>query len=131
MKHWILILLLGLTAACSGNLDAPEEPDDLIDRETMVKVFRELVVMEAYAQIRYEVPHNYHKVMKESGYQCLEKFHISSERFERSYSYYASRQEELQSIYQEVMDSLTREVNALMIKQPKQQLPNDTVRVMR
>lgn len=128
MKHWLLIGLLGLMAACSGKLDAPEEPDDLIEREMMVKIFRELVVMEAYAQWRYQVPHNYHKVMKESGYQCLEKFHISPERFERSYDYYASRQEELQSIYQEVMDSLTQDVNKLMIKHP-QVKPNDTITV--
>lgn len=130
MKSWLIIALVGLMAACSGKLDAPDEPDDLIERETMVKIFRELVVMEAYAQWRYQVPHNYHKVMKESGYQCLEKFHVSPERFERSYDYYASRQEELQSIYQEVMDSLTKEVNALTIKQP-QRLPNDTIGVRR
>ncbi len=123
----VLFIIAGLLAVrCAGDIEAPDAPQDLIGRDTMVMVIRELSVLESYAQVRYQLVNNYHKVMKSSGRLCLQKYHIDPRRFERSYNYYVSRQEELQSIYSEVLDSLTKEVNALTISYGKE---DDTVQV--
>ncbi|HLP53704.1 MAG TPA: DUF4296 domain-containing protein [Fluviicola sp.] len=123
----VLFIIAGLLAVrCAGDIEAPDAPQDLIGRDTMVMVIRELSVLESYAQVRYQLVNNYHKVMKSSGRLCLQKYHIDPRRFERSYNYYVSRQEELQSIYSEVLDSLTKEVNSLTISYGKE---DDTVQV--
>ena len=124
MRILLLIVVGFLAVRCSNEIDTPAAPDDLVGRDTMVMVIRELSVLESYAQTRYQLVNNYHKVMKSSGRVCLEKYRIDPKRFERSYNYYSSRQDELQSIYTEVMDSLTKEVNALTISHGK---ADDTV----
>ena len=126
MKLGALVLVIASLSACSRGLNKSETPDDLIERDSMVIVMNELVVLESYLQNRYQHVNNYYKVMTLSGKKCLQKYHFTPDRFERSYDYYASRQEELQSIYTEVMDSLTKEVNELTISHGK---PNDTVKV--
>ncbi|ASS49507.1 MAG: hypothetical protein A3D31_02680 [Candidatus Fluviicola riflensis] len=126
MRILLFIALGFLAVRCSSDIDTPAAPDDLVSRDTMVMVIRELSVLESYAQTRYQLVNNYHKLMKSSGRVCLDKYRIDPRRFERSYNYYASQQEELQSIYSEVMDSLTKEVNALTISYGKQ---DDTVQV--
>ncbi|MBI3239058.1 MAG: DUF4296 domain-containing protein [Flavobacteriia bacterium] len=126
MKILLIIVAGFLAVRCSNEIDTPAAPRDLIGRDTMVMVIRELTVLESYAQTRYQLVNNYHKVMKSSGRRCLQQFNLDPKRFERSYNYYASRQDELQSIYTEVMDSLTKEVNALTISYGK---TDDTVKV--
>lgn len=126
MKLVALVLIIASLSACSRGLNRPDAPDDLIERDSMVVVMRELVVLESYLQNRYQHVNNYYKVMTLSGKKCLQKYHFTPDRFERSYDYYASRQEEMQSIYTEVMDSLTKEVNELTISHGKQ---DDTVNV--
>lgn len=113
MNRRLIILITGLLAACTTDIRTPDAPDDLLSHDSMVVVMRELVVLESYLQTRYQHVENYHKIMSASGKKCLKKYRISPERFERSYAYYVSRQEELQGIYSQVIDSLTRKVNEL------------------
>lgn len=113
IKALTAITLIALCTACVSGIRRPDAPDDLIGRDSMVVVLRELVVMESYLQNKYQHVNNYYKVMTASGKACLKKFRIPKDRFERSYNYYVSRQEELQGIYSEVIDSLTKEANAL------------------
>lgn len=110
MKIAAAVLILALSA-CQGGIKRPAAPKDLIPRDSMVLILRDLVVLEAYVETRYQQVQNYHKVMTETGKQCLRGFRISPERFERSFIYYTTRQEELQGIYADVLDSLNREVS--------------------
>lgn len=49
--------------------------------------------------------------MQLSGNRILKKYHISDSRFERSIDYYGSRQEQMQSIYTEILDSLNKDAS--------------------
>lgn len=109
MKILAVVVGIVLLAGCTGGIRQPEPPSDLIGRDSMAMVLREIVVLESYMQTRYQSVHIYYKAMSASGKKCLEKYHIAPDRFERSYGYYVSHQQELQSIYTEVLDSLTRE----------------------
>lgn len=118
MRFFSAVIALVLLAGCSAKIDLPDAPDDLVERDSMVVVLRKLVVLESYIQTRYQQVNTYSKIMTASGKACLEKYHIQPERFERSYDYYVSRQEVLQGIYSEVLDSLNKEVNKLGITTP-------------
>jgi hypothetical protein len=109
MKILAVVAGMLLLAGCTGGIRQPDPPSDLIGRDSMVMVLREIVVLESYMQTRYQSVHIYHKAMSASGKKCLKKYRISPDRFERSYGYYVSHQQELQSIYTEVLDSLTKE----------------------
>lgn len=112
MRFFAFVLVMVLSG-CSSHIQKPDAPDDLIGRDSMVTILRELVVLEAHVELRYQQVQNYQKLMTASGKACLKHFHVTPERFGRSYDYYVSRQQELQSIYSEVLDSLNREVNQL------------------
>lgn len=128
MRFLLIVTGLVLFSGCISGIRQPDAPDDLIARDSMVVVLRDLVVVESYLQNRYKHVNNYYKVMTLSGKACLKKYNIQPDRFERSYNYYVSRQEELQQIYSEVIDSLTRDVNELSIGTSASR-PNDTIRV--
>jgi hypothetical protein len=119
MRRAALILLLGLTA-CTSKLKTPAAPDDLIPRDSMVGILRELVVIEGYMETRYRGIRNYGSAMVKSGDAVLKKNHVTRRRFERSYAYYVSQQDELQGIYTEVLDSLNVEVNRLRSQKGQQ-----------
>lgn len=127
MKLFCAVIAAGLLAGCSRSIDLPGKPADLVERDSMVVVLRELVVLESYLQTRYQNVNNYYKVMTASGKACLKKYHIQPDRFERSYNYYVTRQVELQGIYSEVLDSLNKDVSKLGLTTPR---PNDTIPVM-
>lgn len=126
MKRAVLLIGLSFLGSCAGDIRLPDPPKDLIGRDSMVIVLRELVVIESVVQNRYQNVHTSHKVMSASGKACLKKYRIAPDRFERSYDYYVTREQELQSIYSEVIDSLNREIGELSVQVPKQ---DDTVQV--
>lgn len=113
MKFWLAGLLMGIGASCTPSLETPDAPDDLISGDSMVVVLKELMVIESYIQTRFQRVDGYYKVMTSSGKACLESYHISPDRFDRSYSWYVTEQEQLRQIYVQVREELTREVNKL------------------
>lgn len=127
MRFPLIVIAFVLLSGCISGIERPDAPDDLIERDSMVVILRDLVVVESYLQNRYQHVNNYYKVMTVSGKECLKKYDIQPDRFERSYNYYVSRQEELQRIYSEVIDSLTRKVNELSAGTATSR-PNDTIR---
>jgi hypothetical protein len=127
MKVFSVLAGLLLLAGCAGDIRLPDPPDDLIERDSMVIVLRELVVIESVVQTRYQNINTFYKVMSASGKKCLEKYHITPARFERSYDYYVAHGKELQTIYAEVIDSLNREVSELSVSTGK---ANDTIPVI-
>ena len=51
--------------------------------------------------------------MNMSGKKILDHYSISHKRFEESMEYYGSRQEVMQSIYSQILDSLNKEASLL------------------
>ncbi len=112
---WFFSVFLFLTA-CSAEIKLPDAPKDLIERDTMVILLHDLTILESAVQNRYQNVSIYYKVMSASGKALLNEKHIDQKRFERSFDYYVAHSEELQSIYQEVIDSISSELNHLNIK---------------
>jgi hypothetical protein len=111
MKIITLISLLILIASCKTEVTRFEEPKNLIPRDSMVLIMEELTVLESHITSKYPLLHVNEKVMRKSGDAILKKYNINFKRFDESISYYGSRQDEMQSIYTEVQDSLNWKLN--------------------
>lgn len=112
----VLIISLVLFASCSPGLDRVDEPKDLIKREKLVPLLTELVKLEAHVTTEYGNIQKYHKVMTNTGDSLLKAKGYSKDQFEGSMEYYGSRQEEMISIYNEVLENLNKELGELETK---------------
>ena len=82
----------------------------------MVSLLTELVKLEAYITDEYGNITQYHKVMVNTGDSLLKSKGYSKDQFEGSMEYYGSRQEEMISIYNDVLDRLVKEKGDLQRK---------------
>ncbi len=97
-----------LASACSDSLVSNNKPKNLIPRDSMVQVLKEMTLLEAHIQTKFMHVSRFKETMLLSGKKLLEKHHISSQRYEESMAFYGSRQDEMQSIYGEILDSLNK-----------------------
>ena len=106
-----LLLLILIVAACSPQIKRPSPPKDLIPREQMVNLMQDLILMESHLELSYGQINKFYKILNTSSDYILEKHHISRDRYDRSFTYYASNQEEMSSLYQKILDNLNIEGN--------------------
>jgi hypothetical protein len=111
MKRLAVFFILSLNS-CGKSIEITEEPTDLIPRDSMVMLLKRVTLLEAHAQNSQLLPQQAQRLVKTSCEDVLKEFHVNFERFDRSMNYYASHQEEMQSIYTAVLDSLTKESSA-------------------
>lgn len=112
MRFFIIAALL-LFASCSDTIGGKAKPDNLIPRDTMVLVLKDMILIESHIQSKYMHVSRFQKTMKLSGKKILDGYKISHSRFESSIDYYGSHQEQMQSIYTEILDSLNKEASVL------------------
>ena len=112
IRIYIIAFLLVLSS-CTDGIERIEEPENLIPRDKMVNVLKELVKLEAHVQEKYASVNRFHKVMVNSGDSLLEAFEISLEDFDNSMNYYGSRQDEMQGIYSDALERLSKELGDL------------------
>lgn len=111
-----LIFYTTLLSSCGGKT-AEEQPDNLIQKEIFTEMIREFQLIEAHLnQVRVD-----QSVIRDSAnnyfQEIFEKHGTSHEDFNRTMNYYASQPEELQGIYEIVLESLSEmEVELVDIK---------------
>lgn len=88
----------------------------------MVMVLKEMTLLEAHIQTKYMHVSRFKETMLLSGEKLLKKYRISSQRYEESMAYYGTRQDEMQSIYSEILDSLNQ-----MASMKENSIPKDSV----
>jgi hypothetical protein len=88
-----------------------QKPNDLIPRDTMVMLLKDLTLIESHIQNRYNSVDQYQETMILSGDAVLKKYSISRSRLDKSMDYYGSHQEVLNGIYSEILDSLNRDAS--------------------
>lgn len=119
MKFSALILFIFLCYACEDQLAPISKPGDLIPRDTMVMCLKEISLIESYIQAKYVHVSRFQKIMMLSGDKILKKYNLTHKRFEESMNYYGSRQDEMSSIYTQVLDSLNKDASMLSKDLPK------------
>lgn len=107
MRNLVVLGLFVLSFACSKNTDA-EKPADLIPREKFVEILTEMSLLESHIQATYTHVSEFHGLMERSGNKILNQHQVSAKQYESSMDYYAADQQEMKSIYNEVLDVLNR-----------------------
>lgn len=124
LSRGLLFVLICLLASCRDEVKGFDSTDNLVPRDTMVMLIKDMSLLESHVQMKYIQVNRYHKTMKKSGDIILKKYRVSPERYESSLNYYGSHQEEMQSIYSQVLDSLNRMSNQIDAKDTIQQSEN-------
>lgn len=120
-------LMFFFIAACSNNpMQGTVKPTDLITKDQMVAVLIDLNLIEADLQMKYSHVSFYSDAMKKSGHHILKKHGFKPSQFEISFDYYASRQEEMMAINNQILDSMN--LAAAKISQTKK-LPENNLQV--
>lgn len=114
MKFLLILLGIAVLSSCSDPMEGADKPKNLIPRDTMVMVLKDLTLIESHIQNRYKHVSLFKETMVLSGRKVLDKYHLSHERFEASMNYYGSRQEQMATIYTEILDSLNRDATLLL-----------------
>jgi hypothetical protein len=96
-----------VVTACSSNpMLGTKKPSDLISKDEMVQVLIDLNLIEADLQMKYSHISFYSDAMKKSGQLILKKHGFTPHQFEKSFDYYATRQEEMIAINNQILDSM-------------------------
>jgi hypothetical protein len=106
LNLFFILVSVILLAACRDEVTGAKQPDDLIPRDTMIMVMKDLTLIESHIQMKYLQVTTYKETMKRSGQVIMDKYKISRKRFESSMDYYGTRQLEMQEMYACVLDSL-------------------------
>ncbi len=94
-------------SACSTNpMLGTKKPSDLISTDKMVRLMIDLNLIEADLQMKYSHISFYNETMKKSGDLILKKHGFTRKQFEESFDYYASRQEEMIALNNQILDSM-------------------------
>jgi hypothetical protein len=102
-----IVLLVFIFSACSENpMLGTKKPVDLISTDKMVGILIDLNLIEADLQMKYAHISFYGETMKKSGDLILKKHGFTRKQFEESFDYYASRQEDMIALNNQILDSL-------------------------
>lgn len=113
MKYIVAIALLLAIVSCSRSIDRVPKPNNLIPRDQMVSVVKEMMKLEAHVQNQYGQVSMFYKVMEKSGDSLLTTFQLDRKTYEASMDYYGSRQDQMLEIYSECLQQLNEELGAL------------------
>ncbi len=106
---WLLLFSI-LIGSCTQKLNrGPEAPADLIPRDTMVSIFVDLRLMDAvinYEQRQGTRQVNYIKYYLHNS--ILDKYGITREQFEESFTYYQTDLEVIDQIYADAITRLSK-----------------------
>ncbi len=107
------ISLVIIISSCSRSIERIPEPKDLIPRDKMVTVLKEMMELEAHIQVNYGQVSTYYKVMQRSGDSLLSTHKLDRISYESSLDYYGSRQVEMQKIYDDALEKMNEELGKL------------------
>ena len=102
--------------SCDVRLNEFEEPKTLIPKGKMAIIIEDIMVVEHHVQSRFPRPDQFQECVSKSGDTILAHNKVSFERFNASLEYYISKQDEMQEIYDVVLHSVKKKLDALKEK---------------
>ena len=111
----ILFIILIIITACTttSEIQFVEKPKDLIDQITFTSVLKEVMIKEEISQLK-DLEMNGDSLFIDYPFKVLfKKKGITPLQFESSFEYYAANKEVMKTIYTDIMDDLSRQVNTV------------------
>ena len=99
-------LIIVFLFSCESSLKLPPKPDDLIEKEKMISVSKELLLVETAIELRYGQMNKFYKIASKSGREILGKYQVTEKQYFNSLEYYSCHKDEITEIYDAVLDSL-------------------------
>lgn len=112
----ILFVVALFLLSCEYGLEKPSAPADLIPKDEMTVILKDLAKLEAHIQQKYGGIDRYYKTMDRSCAQLLKDSKVSEAQFERSLKYYGEDQESLNEMYAEALNLLNQELGEIQSK---------------
>lgn len=97
MRKVLLFLSFALVVSCS---DLVNKPQNLVDEDTMAKLIAEFAINDQLGAL------NQKGSMEESSKYILSQYKVSGKAFTESYTYYTSKPQKLERIYNKAQESL-------------------------
>ncbi len=109
MKILKSALIVSFLISCSSEIKKPSPPKDVVPKTKLVSLTKELLLLESHVELSYGQLNKFYKVLDQSSDYLFQKYDISRDRYSRTIDYYASDQDKMTSLYQEILDSLNIE----------------------
>jgi hypothetical protein len=91
--------------SCSTKSEFSEnKPKNLIEEEKMKKIMSKMMLLETAIQIKYPDAITSKKTIQISGIKLLKSFDEDSLSYRQSFDYYASNKEQMQEMYNEILE---------------------------
>jgi hypothetical protein len=105
MKWNFIIILFFLFSCSSGN--TKENPNTLIDKNTFIKVLQEVHLSESEFHLtKYNRKETAEKLLLSDYETIFSENNITKEDFDNTLKYYSNHPDELEVIYEEVLEGL-------------------------
>lgn len=107
MRIKALVFLLISISIASCDL-SNNKPDDLIPKEKMAHILKDLMLLEATYNTKLVRLENKNELMRKFSDEILEHYNVKKEVFDRSYEYYQMNSDEFEAVYELVFEELTK-----------------------
>jgi hypothetical protein len=108
MRIFFIFILFGLflVSSCQRKeaADLRLKNEKIISKELVISIFEELVLIESHLQSKYYSYSNYGESLQLSRDSILKAKGISLKQFTNSFDFYSKSDEELVSLYQDVLN---------------------------
>ena len=109
MNKFFFVLVL-FFCSCSDSIEKEQnKPSDLIPKDKMAIILKDLMLIESHFQIKYAVLPRYKEGLLVSADSLFVSHGVNSKQFEKSYDYYLKQNGELHDIYRQILDTLNVE----------------------
>ena len=108
MRNFFIFILFGLflVSSCQRKeaADLRLKNEKIISKELVISIFEELVLIESHLQSKYYSYSNYGESLQLSRDSLLKSKGISLKQFTNSFDFYSKSDDELVSLYQDVLN---------------------------
>lgn len=113
MKWSLFIGLVFFSIACSDGRPHAPIPERLVEQDKMVDLLTELFVLDAHIKRAYPEFLTQQSVLIQTGDSLMLAHGVKPDDFKASMSYYAVERDQLELIYEKVLDELTKMMGEL------------------
>ena len=102
----ILISLLVVFSSCEPQVE--EEPQNLIQKDKFKKITIELHLLESYVLYEYKIADTSKVAFKLLEQEIYKNYQVTEDVYRESYNYYLRNTEQMDLIYEDIVDSLSK-----------------------
>lgn len=113
MKIAFAISLFWVLLSCKTEIKKPIEPENIVSRNVMISITKELMLLESHISISYGDVAVFYKIINASSDSIFRKYKIPRYRYIKTFEYYSTNPDKMTQLYLDVLDRLNVEKNSI------------------